>query len=1011
MIGRNLQLLGPVRVLSPDGDVPRFRSQRTMALLGYLVAEQRAVSRDTLAALFWPDETLSKGRGSLRRELHNLSQILPDCWEMDRLAVQFAPADHTAVDLFRFLEFEQTEQWTEAAALVRGDFLEGLYLDDNLEFETWLLGERERWRQRAENVLTRVVELHTRQAAYTAALDSARTLLQLTPWNEAIHRQVMLLLARTGQRGAAMKQYALCQTTLQEELGVAVSAETTALYERIKRSATFLMHNIPALTTPLIGRARELSQLEGWLDDPQVRLITITGAGGMGKTRLSLALAQGEAQAWENPAQSGVRFQDGVYFIPMVSLSDTAQIVSAIANVLHFTLQGQDSRTPEQQLFGYLQNKQLLLILDNLEHLLADIGLVSELLQAAPQVQIVATSRERLQLRGEQILTLDGLDYSDAATGQASRLFLETARRVQSDFPLANEDAIHLGRICALVEGMPLALELAASWVDMLSLPDIANEIEHSLDILETEARDMPARHRSIRAVFDTAWQRLSANEQIIYAQLSVFVGGFTREAAQTVSGASLRLLGRLVSQSLLQYDRENERYQMHELLRQYASDRLAANRDTNQAIRDAHLVYFRDLAEQANLALHGYEQQDWMKRLDQEQDNLRTAINWGQHHDPESAVRLASALYLYWFSRGQMRQARQQYERLLPLQPNLTELGRAWLLIAYTAIIWPQGELEQTEKLATETLRITEKIGDEAGIALSYLHLSTVASYLYNDPQEGQQMIELGLQQARRISVDSWYASVLLQGLSQHLLRQAKDEARSVLQESLHLCVERGDRLTALYVRHALVELAQRHSNLGDAFSLCRQILGDARDLGDVRVEAISLTQLGQMAFSRGKWLEAMTYLEDAIVLQKSNNFFLELADSLNSLGDACLAQGERQRAADSYRQAAAVAQRLASQEGMVNSLEGLAQLAWDTDPTADAPVRWLAAVTLWREQANLQRLPANQKRYEALLAQMRTHFSVERFTHLWNEDQALSLDEALAEALTIAHQSETLH
>lgn len=630
-------------------------------MLGYLVAEQRAVSRDALATLFWPDESQSKGRGNLRRELHNLNQILPDCWIIDRQSVQFAPADHTIVDLFRFLEFEQAEQWIEAAELVRGDFLEGLYLDDNLEFETWLLGERERWQQRAENVLTRVVKLHTRQAAYAAALNSARRLLQLTPWNEAIHRQVMLLLARTSQRGAALKQYALCQTTLQAELGVAVSAATTALYERIKRNPTFLMHNIPALTTPLIGRERELSLLERWLDDPHVRLITITGTGGMGKTRLSLALAQCETQAWETPEKGGIRFQDGVYFIRMASLRDAAQMVSALAGVFHFPLQGQDNRSSQEQLFDYLQNKEMLLIMDNLEHLLDDIGLVSNLLQAAPQVQVVATSRERLNLRGEQILALDGLDYSDVETGSAARLFLKTARRVQPHFQLKPKDSVYMSRICTLVEGMPLALELAASWVDTLALKDIATEIERDLDILRSEARDLPARHRSIRAVIDTAWQRLTGDEQTCSAQLSAFVGGFTRKAAQTVSNATPRLLSRLVSQSLLYYDRSDDRYQMHELLRQYAASRLSEYADTEPMVREAHLAYYRDLAEQGNQALHERDQQIWVKRLDHELGNLTAAIGWGQLHLPESAARLTSALYLYWFNRGQLREARQQ--------------------------------------------------------------------------------------------------------------------------------------------------------------------------------------------------------------------------------------------------------------------------------------------------------------------------------------------------------------
>ena len=294
------------------GAVPRFRSRRTMALLGYLVAERRSVARDFLAALFWPDEATSKGRSNLRRELHNLAQILPNCWELDRQAVAFVPSADVAIDLYTLLQLEAEERWQEAAELLGGEFLEGLYLGDNPEFENWLLGERERWRGRAEKVLSRVIRGHTRRGHYADALRHTQRLLQLAPWNEEAHRQAMRLLAWTGQRGAALRQFETCKRALWEELGVEPAGETTtALYQQIQAGKLDLPPQLPAFLTeegarhqvdrPLfVARERELAQLDAFLNGAlagQGQVIFITGGPGRGKTALLEAFARRAMEA------------------------------------------------------------------------------------------------------------------------------------------------------------------------------------------------------------------------------------------------------------------------------------------------------------------------------------------------------------------------------------------------------------------------------------------------------------------------------------------------------------------------------------------------------------------------------------------------------------------------------------------------------------------------------------------------------------------------------------------
>ena len=316
-IMRRLRLLGPVgvdQVSENDSDahetlasgVPRFRSRRTVALLGYLAAERRPVARDFLAALFWPDALPAKGRANLSRELHNLAQILPDCWELNRQAVAFAPSASTIVDVDRLVQLEMQERWEETAVLLGGEFLEGLVLDDNLEFENWLLNERERWRSRAEIILKQVIEGLTRRGRYPAALRYARHLLRFAPWDEETHRQMMRFLAWTGQRGAALHQFELCQQVLWEELAVEPATETVTLYQQIKQGQLDLPPQLPAFLTDesaehrfkrpfFVGRERELAQLDSFLETAlagEGRVVFVTGGPGRGKTALLTTFAQ-----------------------------------------------------------------------------------------------------------------------------------------------------------------------------------------------------------------------------------------------------------------------------------------------------------------------------------------------------------------------------------------------------------------------------------------------------------------------------------------------------------------------------------------------------------------------------------------------------------------------------------------------------------------------------------------------------------------------------------------------
>jgi serine/threonine protein kinase len=381
-------------------------------------------------------------------------------------------------------------------------------------------------------------------------------------------------------------------------------------------------HNLPAQPTPFVGREPELAELDRLIQAQPSRLVTILGLGGMGKTRLAL----------EAGARQLERFSQGVYFVPLAPLRTAEALLPAVAQALGFS--GREDKPLAQQLHDYLANKRLLLILDNFEHLLAAADLLPPLLQAAPQVQVLATTRERLNVQGEQLFHLGGMDFpdwetpADALEYSAVKLFMQSALRVRPDYDLAANDLKYIARICRLVQGLPLGILLAAAWVELLSPAEVAEELGRGLDFLTSETRDLPDRHRSLRAVFDYSWQTLTSAEQMLFQGLAVFQGGFDRPAAQQVCGAGLRELMTLNNKSLV-YRNQAGRYEIHELLHQYAAEKLAAAPEQAQAVGQRHSAYYCALLQRLGEQANGPQRAAVRAVYAAESANARAAWHW----------------------------------------------------------------------------------------------------------------------------------------------------------------------------------------------------------------------------------------------------------------------------------------------------------------------------------------------------------------------------------------------
>ncbi|MEA2008866.1 MAG: BTAD domain-containing putative transcriptional regulator, partial [Chloroflexota bacterium] len=400
-----IRLLSPIQVEQNNQLVQGFESRKALALLGYLAAQNCPVSREKIVAIFWGEKTEKLGRGNLRRVLHNLNQILPGCLKSDRYTLQLKRSPVCQCDIDLFTQFEKQSQLStqaQAIDLYKGDFMEGLYLDNCPEFETWLTTEQEHWRQRVARILDSLVIDHGQRGEYESALDFAQRLLSLTPWRESAHRQLMTLFARNGQRSEALRQYQHCQQMLADEFSAEPAPETTELYQQIQSAENRTRFELPTPVAPFVGRKRELAEISQLLASPDCRLLTLAGLGGMGKTRLALRYA----------ALNQDTFLDGVAFIPLAALDDPGRVVYALAQSLELSIG--DVSKPTAQIFNYLHNKEILLVLDNFEHLLNAATLLSDLLNSAPSVKLLVTSRERLNLRGEWVFPLDGLSVGQA---------------------------------------------------------------------------------------------------------------------------------------------------------------------------------------------------------------------------------------------------------------------------------------------------------------------------------------------------------------------------------------------------------------------------------------------------------------------------------------------------------------------------------------------------------------------------------------------------------------------
>ncbi len=773
------------------------------------------------------------------------------------------------------------------------------------------------------------------------------------------------------------------------QLGIEVEpiASQKAVPIQQKVQTPSVLHNLPPQPTAFLGREKELREIAQLLADPSCRLLTLLGPGGMGKTRLALQAA------YERVGE----FPQGVFFIPLGPLTSAEFLVSTIANVLKYSLySGED---PKVQLLNYLGEKEMLLVMDNFEHLLEGAGLLGEILEAAPKVKLIVTSRQRLNLWGEWIYEVGGMslppDEVTGAIGDYSgvQLFLQTAQRIHPGFSLSPEEAPFVVRICRLVEGMPLGIELAAAWVRMLSCREIAQEMKRSIDFLATTLRDMPERHRSLRAVLEGSWGMLSETERWVFMRISIFRGGFSREAAERVAGASLGHLSALVDKSFVRRCSSNK-YELHELMRQYGEEKLREAPEERYKVEELHCKYYAEFVHRREGDLKGRRQREALGEIGEEIENVRRGWNWAVEEGRQDEVaKYVEGLYQFYVMRGLLQegegafgraverlggevetideQRSQTLGRLLARQgvfschlclyekaKGLLERGllifrKLGLLEEIGFCLNSLGEIdyrlgrnmEGAKRLIEESLTIRRKIGDQWGIARSLNNLGNVLAALGNlreAKQVHQESLTLRKQmgdlQGEAISLHN--LAYVTEGMGEF------NQARCLYQESLDIAREVGDRRQIILSLNNLGYIAWAIGEYEEARRLHLEGLMMSNEIGHRWGRAYSLGGLGNVANTLREYGEAEKILEESLTISREIGYQWVTTVSLEHLGNLAYRRGKYERAEQLYREGLSIAQGMGTRWGIASFLNGLGNVAYARGEHQESKRYWLEAL-----------------------------------------------------------------
>jgi len=912
---------------------PRRKVQTLFKVLA--LARGQVFTQEQLIDLLFPDLDPDKARQNLynriselrnflepKREKRTSSQFIlrageheysfakdAPCWLDTEAFLELATAGH---DMLQSQHWGQAlNSFQQALDLYQDDFLiEDLY-------EEWTLPHREYFQQEHLKILQAMGECHFQMGSFDLATNAYTQALEKSPTDEALYRCLMEAYALDGKTPKAIEVFRDCEQILQKQFGIEPNTDTQKLYHKIKNAEMgepekAVFHNLPLATTAFIGRKKELKDLDTLIGTSESRILTLVGPGGIGKTRLSIQAALASLN----------KFKDGVYFVDLSAIDQFELIINSIASVVSFTFKGEQD--PIAQLAAYFQNKKVLIVLDNFEHVIEGAETIAGLLEQSSQLHLLITSRTRLRLKGEATFEVPGLalnNNDDSSTDQqeALQLCMDCIQRVDPTFKLDHHTIPHLRKISDLVQGMPLAIELAMAWIRFLSIEEIAKEIESSANFLESDFRDLPERHQSLKAVFHSSWTLLSDQAQEGFMRLSVFRGGMTREASNEISGTNLSTLSMLINNSLLKRTKTG-RFEFHELLRQFAEAQLEENEQIR--LRGHHLDYYSKFATSANEKKQTPEQKNWLDKLDADYDNLRAALGWSiQSKQKDGTLSLVCDLSWYWNTRGLFKEGGSWINQALNLYDDPSSSLFAKGLLWKGTLSLYQGLYEVAQSCLEQSLSICKNNKDASGQAFALNGLGLIHHFqgdFSTALKFQEQSFEIRKMLGNKIDLAETYNNLAII----HHYRGNYTKAKNFHHQSYAIRKEVGDlngiarslgNLANIALDQGDIELAQKN------YHACLEI---GREIGDQRIITTSLGNIGEVFRSQKQYDKAKSYFKEKLTLDQNMRDRKAEASSHHSLGNVLSNLNDIELAFEHYQESLRMADEIGDKRMVLKNI-----------------------------------------------------------------------------------------
>ena len=882
-----LKLLG-VPKIDLKSEISDLPLDKPTSLLYYLAQRGDWVSRSELAFLYRPDSPEKVALSNVRLYIHRVKKYpWADTLEVEKSRVRY----QIKTDVQDFNKTIKQADWTKALELYQGPFLEGISLHKSAAYETWLELERQdlsgKWRLATLKQANMLKGKHY----YDLAEELVEPLLKTNLLDEEVLQNYLHILLLAGKQNQALEVYEVFQEELKNELDIEPLEATRALLNNIEQSKSIPtqqtskshLHNLPIQATRFVGRKQELKQLAEYLTNPDCHLLTLAGFGGIGKTRLAVTLAEQESKS----------FPDGIWFIPLAGLGSADLLVSSIAGAVGLTLL--HSEDPKKQLIDFLQDKECLLLVDNFEHLVQGVPLLQELLGGAPKLKILVTSRVVLEAKGEWIFDLDGLSYPPEGTKEsleefdAVRCFTQYAKQFSKTFTINEDTSEAIAVLCRKVEGLPLALELAATWTRGLSMKEMLSRLDKSFDLLSSTLQDLPQRHRSLRTVFDYSWQLLTKEEQKVLAKLSVFQGSFSLEAAEKVAKAHLALLLSLINRSLIKRNQE-DRYSMHKLIRQFAEEK--AKEKVRVQTKDLHSTYYFNLL---NRVVKEKELPLTLLMLDL--DNLRSAWQWAvEQQRIDILAKSVEPMRILYEASGQFYEGIEEFDKVTQHIPTDQPQQQAVVGHALISRAWLQGWLglyEQAKEGAKQGLALIEPLNENSTLILGLRTLGHAAfrsgNFILAKPPLEKALL---LARGNNNPLDTLGILATL-GLVYTWLDQLP-KADSVLEEALNLSQQLNKHDVIVESLMALAGLDHTNGFHESAYTRLEEGLEIAQLYGLQGHQSHLLFNIGFALYNLAEYEKAKSYCKKALTLAEQTKDPLAQAWSWVIQGRIATAKGD---------------------------------------------------------------------------------------------------------------------